>query len=336
MYICENLCEFALITFGVDKCKLLISAKKKKYLEVLNILKEEPEVLTFYGTPVSIVEKSYTHIGVDQAPVHQSAVAIDERIKKGQVISYMMQDVTKNALLGISPLANRNVFMCYHSPTYLYGTDTFHVNKTDMERLERKYRGELKRMLALPSHTPSSIVYLMIGVLPATAMRDVDIMGLLGQVAMCTEDQQYVTDIIRNNLEDYDSSFGGWSSLVRKTAEKYSLPDPLLYMSNPWISHNWRRHCKSTIIGARDIKLRQEADSKDMLEYINTSTLTTANPHNIYKYAGLDWTPIMSENAQLKYGSYLVSITLTNFCTKWANLEPPFAQIVNVRRTFRT
>ena len=27
-------------------------------------------------------------------------------------------------------------------------------------------------------------------------------------------------DIIKNNLEDYDTSFGGWSSLLRKTAEK--------------------------------------------------------------------------------------------------------------------
>ena len=98
--------------------------------------------------------------------------------------------------------------------------DIYHVNKTDMERLEIKYRGELKRMLALPSHTPSPIIYLVIGILPATARRDLDILGLLGQVAMCAEDQQYVTDITKNNLEDYDTSFGGWSSLARKTAEK--------------------------------------------------------------------------------------------------------------------
>ena len=143
-------------------------------------------------------------------------------------------------------------------------------------------------MLALPSHTPSFIVYLLIGILPATAMRDLDIMGLLGQVAMCTEDQQYVTDIIKNKLDDYDTNFGGWSSLARKTAEKYSLPDPGLYIRHPWISRNWRRHCKSIIIDSWDTKLREEADTKDVLEFINTSTLTTANPHNIYKHAGLD------------------------------------------------
>ena len=88
-------------------------------------------------------------------------------------------------------------------------------------------------MLALPPHVPSCSIYLMIGILPAEAMRDLDIMGLLGQVEMCSEDQQYVTDIIRNNLEDYDTSFAGWSSLARITAAKYALPDPELYLQNP-------------------------------------------------------------------------------------------------------
>ena len=64
------------------------------------------------------------------------------------------------------------------------------------------------------------LVNVIFYILPATAGRDLAILGLLGQVAMWAEDQQYVTDIIKNNLEDYDTSFGGWSSLLRKTAEK--------------------------------------------------------------------------------------------------------------------
>ena len=131
------------IKFGIEKCPFLISARKKKYRQVLDILKEEPEVLTFFGKPVSIVDSLYTHIGVPQAPIKQSAIVVDERIKKGQEISYMMQDVTKNALLGISPLANRNIFQCYHAPSYLYGLDTIHVNQTDITRLEIKFRGEI-------------------------------------------------------------------------------------------------------------------------------------------------------------------------------------------------
>ena len=218
----------------------------------------------------------------------------------------MMQDVTKNALLGISPLANRNIFQCYHSPSYLYGLDTIHVNQTDITRLEVKFREELRRMLGLPLHSPSCSVYLLIGTLPAEAMRDLDILGLLGQVAMCSEDQQYVSDIIRNNLEDYDESFAGWSSLARKTTAKYSLPDPQSYMQYPWIPGRWRSHCKSVIVETWDNKLRQEAATKSSLYLMDTSSLSTETPHKIYQFAGLDSNNVRKSTAQVWFltGSY--------------------------------
>ena len=50
--------------------------------------------------------------------------------------------------------------------------DTMAINTTDMTRLETKYRQVLKIMLSLPVCAPSALVYLSIGVLPATAQRD--------------------------------------------------------------------------------------------------------------------------------------------------------------------
>ena len=77
--------------FGVSKCKLLITARSKKLKEVETLLQTEPELLTFYGKPVAIVEESYTHIGVPQATRQQSKVVADYRIAKGQDMSYMLQ-----------------------------------------------------------------------------------------------------------------------------------------------------------------------------------------------------------------------------------------------------
>ena len=115
-----------------------------------------------------------------------------------------------------------------------------------MEFLDVKYHGNLKQMLALPSHIPSSIV----DCIPVHYWHHPSHSdawpGHHGTPRpSCHVYRGPVTDIIKNNLEDYDTSFGVWSSLVRKTAEKYSLPDPGLYMRHPWISHNWRRPCKS-------------------------------------------------------------------------------------------
>ena len=59
------------------------------------------------------------------------------------------------------------------------------LNNTDMERIEVKYRKVLKCMLSLPDCTTSADVYLNVGVLPATVQRDIEILGLLGQLAVC-------------------------------------------------------------------------------------------------------------------------------------------------------
>ena len=84
-------------------------------------------------------------------------------------------------------------------------------------------------------------------------------MGLLGQLAICPQDLQNVTDIIHHNLEFYTSEFGGWSGLVRKTAEKYSLPDPGQYMLSPWRPDRWRSYCRGVIAQKWEDDLKQKA-----------------------------------------------------------------------------
>ena len=104
------------MNFGKDKCRLLISARPKMIKYVEKLLKEEPEVLTFYDTPVTLVENFYVHIGVPQAPHNQSQIIVDYRITKGQEVSYQLQSATKNAVIGVSSLSNRKMFIQYHQP----------------------------------------------------------------------------------------------------------------------------------------------------------------------------------------------------------------------------
>ena len=80
---------------------------------------------------------------------------VDYWITKSQDVSYKLQGATKNAISGISPLSNRKMFMSYHQPTFLYGTETMPLNLGDIERLEIKYRKTLKCMLSVPDCTPS-------------------------------------------------------------------------------------------------------------------------------------------------------------------------------------
>ena len=85
--------------FGKDECRLLVSGRPKKIKSVLELLKIEPELLTFYGTPVQVVEEQYVHIGVPKATFKQSQVMADYRIEKAQNISYQLQGATKMPFL---------------------------------------------------------------------------------------------------------------------------------------------------------------------------------------------------------------------------------------------
>ena len=193
------------------------------------------------------VEDSYTHIGVPQSPCHQSKNAVDYRITKGDNITYKLQSSTLNTLCGISPISNRKMFLSYHQPSFLYGLDTMPLNSTDMKRLETRYRQTLKHMLSMPDCVSSPLVYLTIGIMPVTAQRDLEILGLLGQLALCDQDEQNVRRIIHHNLGFFDVKFGGWSSLVRKTAAVYGLPDPLQYMEHLWRPDRWLSHHRDVI-----------------------------------------------------------------------------------------
>ena len=212
---------------------------------------------------------------------------MDYRIERSDTLSYQLQGVTKNSLSGISPLANRKTFVSYHQPTFLYGTDTMSINITDFERLETKYRKSLKCMMSLPDCTPSAAVYLCMGILPASAQRDVEILGLLGQLAMCDGEAQNIRDVMENTLTFYGINFSGWSGLARRTCLKYNLPDPLQYLQHPWRPDRWRAHCKQVVQTFWDRKLIGIVKDMPTLSYMDSDYVTTSVPMRLWQLAGL-------------------------------------------------
>ena len=95
--------------------------------------------------------------------------------------------------------------------------DTINLNKADVDALERNYKKVIKSMMCLPDNTISVAVYLTFSILPFEAQRDLEILGQLGQIAVCPDDQQYVKEVIRYSLAFYENSLQGWSTLARQT-----------------------------------------------------------------------------------------------------------------------
>ena len=101
------------------------------------------------------------------------------------------------------------MFTSYYLPIFLYGTDTKQINETDLDRLETSNRHVLKKMMCLLDSVASPAVYLSISIFPAKVQRDLDIVGLFGQLAMCPDDLQKIMYIIEGNLTCYSLDFRG-------------------------------------------------------------------------------------------------------------------------------
>ena len=140
-------------------------------------------------------------------------------------------------------------------------------------------------MLGLPDCTTSAAVYLNIGVMPATAQRDIEILGLLGQLAMCDGESQNIRLVINHTLTFYGENFCGWSSLVIKTCLKYGLPDPLSYMQYPWRPDRWRDHCKNVVKDYWEKQLLQQVS--DSPKYMDLDYASLQIPMRVWQMAGL-------------------------------------------------
>ena len=143
-------------------------------------------------------------------------------------------------------------------------------------------------MLSLPECTSSAAVYFCIGILPAAAQRDIEILALFGQLAMCDDEAQNVRKIIENSLTFYGANFTGWSGLVRSTCYKYGLPDPLQFLQHPWRPDRWRDHCKKTVISYWEKELLQVVTNTPSLQYIDTEALSLSIPMRGWQLAGLN------------------------------------------------
>ena len=178
--------------------------------------------------------------------------------------------------------------LCYDLPSFIYGLDTIHINLTDLDRLEVKFRSVLRNMLSLPSSVAIPAIYLTMGVLPAVAERDLEIMSLLGQITQCPRDLQSVSDIIEDGLTKFDLDFSGWSGLVKRTAVLYGLMDPLELIQQPWRSDRWRLNCKKVITNYWIDVLHKACEPLSTLDMFDTSRLKLDSPHPVWIAASCD------------------------------------------------
>ena len=143
-------------------------------------------------------------------------------------------------------------------------------------------------MMSLSDNVATPAVYLSCGVFPAEVQRDIEILGLMGQLAVCPDELQNILKIIEHNLSFYCDGFRGWRALARSVCSKYNLPDPLEYLQKPWRPDRWRKHCMQAVGNYWESQLKEAARQKDSLQYFDIESASIFKPTQTWVLAGLD------------------------------------------------
>ena len=149
-------------------------------------------------------------------------------------------------------------------------------------------------MMFISYHQPSGglVFILLIWILPANAQCDLEIMGLLCQLALCDEENQNVQRSIVNNRALFDGKFVDLSSLATRTPAVYGLPDHMQHFEHPWRPDRWRFHCRTVISDNWDEKLRAKAGPRSSSQFTDVDSLLTIVPMRICQQAGINFVSV--------------------------------------------
>ena len=89
-----------------------------------------------------------------------------------------------------------------------------------------------------------------------------------------------------SSLNEAKPSSCSWFLMVRSLCTKYSLPDPLVLLSNPPTKSSYKRLTKAKIVDFWESKLKLDAAPLDSLLFFQPQFYSLTKPHPIWTSAG--------------------------------------------------
>lgn len=184
-----------------------------------------------------------------------------------------------------NPAAVLRTELLYGTPVLLSGLASLVLNKSEVDILKHYYKVNLERLQKLHKATPASVVYFLGGSLPLPALLELHQLSILGMIGRLGP-----TSILHklgcSTLSNAKPSSHSWFLQVRDVSTKYSLPDPLIILTNPPSKLTYKKLAKSKIIDFWETKLRQDAAPLDSLVYFQPQFYSLSKPHPIWSSAG--------------------------------------------------
>lgn len=229
------------------------------------------------GSTCVNVHSQTTHLGLSRAEKSENNINISERISLARRTLYALIKTGVHGSNGLNPKVSYKIYQAYVLPRLLYSLETFNLNQSQVQQLQRFHISTLRNFQSLPVRTASSVVQLLLGALPIQAEIHKRKFSLLHAIVRSSNSR--LQDLMYRQLAvGVAESF---FCTVEQTLELYGLPG-IADMSG-YTKMRWRNECRQVVSTYWSKKLRVEAHEKSTLVNCNLESMSIGTAHLVWE-----------------------------------------------------
>ena len=237
--------------------------------------------LDISGIPLSFTTKA-EHVGIIRSTTSGNAPHVLQRIAAhkralGAVLSAGLARRHRG-----NPAASLRTEKLYGLPVLLSGLGSLYLLENEKKTLEQHYKETLQNLQKLYSRTPDSVIYFLGGSLPFLAhlhMRQLSIFAMI-----CRLPENILNKVAHYVLTCLPENSHSWFTQITKICYQYSLPTPLLLLTNPPSQDDFKHTVKQKVLDFWQSKLRMDAKKLEnsSLAFFKPAFMSLSRPHLLW------------------------------------------------------
>ena len=275
-----------------EKTKLLAFSNKKNNVEVKYAKLISP--ISLYDQKIDFTEEA-EHVGIIRSTSGNMPNIIERISAHSKALRAVLPAGMALHHHG-NPAAGLRVEQMYAFPKLLSGLSALVLTKFEVNLISAHYKNTLQRIMKMHERTPDSVVYLLAGSLPCTALLHLRQLSLFGMI--CRLKENILKSLAMKVLVEAKPSANSWFQQIRESCILYSLPHPIQLLDCPPTKFSFKNLCKLKVQEYWHSKLVQEASPLISLQYFKPSFLSFKTPHPIW--TSLNGNPYQTEAAKIQ------------------------------------
>jgi hypothetical protein len=154
----------------------------------------------------------------------------------------------------------------------------------------------------------------LIGAIPIEGQLDTRILTFFNRILLQPQSLEY--DLVRRQLAIKDLQSHSWVTTVRIILAKYNLPSAYTLLQQNRRKTQWKRQVKAAVVYYWNSKLKEAAQSKKTMKYINLPACSVEYPHFIYTGIPTDPLKVMMTAVKVKLLTQRYPLTSTHCAGK--------------------